>query len=74
LSDGLHSGNPEALGRIVAALAQAEVQRFTIALGADADATLLEGLASSPEHFHRSPTPEDLEGIYLEIAEDLGCR
>lgn len=44
------------------------VTLFAIGLGADADVTLLQGLASGADHYRFAPAPEDLDAIYESIA------
>lgn len=51
----------------------AGVTVFTIGLGDDLDLEALRAMASRPEYFYRSPTGDDLEQIYAEIADYIPC-
>jgi hypothetical protein len=47
---------------------------FTIALGSDADRTMLRDLAGDPGHTYFAPRASDLESIYRRIAGEVVCR
>jgi Mg-chelatase subunit ChlD len=47
------------------------VQIHTVALGDDADLTLLMAVAGHPSRFHLAAEPEDLEAIYRQIAASI---
>jgi Mg-chelatase subunit ChlD len=51
----------------------AGVTVFTIGLGDDLDLEALRAMASRPEYFFLSPTGDDLERIYAEIAVIIPC-
>ena len=71
LTDGRHTTRqpPESdIDRVIAAVRAAGIEVYAVGLGSDADVGLLGRLASTPAHYYFSPTNDDLEGIYLEIA------
>jgi hypothetical protein len=46
----------------------------TIALGSDADKTLLREIATTPNHAYYAPDTGDLHDIYAKIAGVVRCR
>ncbi|MCB0204054.1 MAG: SBBP repeat-containing protein [Anaerolineae bacterium] len=52
-------------------LHDAGIQLYTVGLGADVNADLLREIASAPDHYYQSPSPEDLEQIYSRLAGEL---
>ncbi len=72
----LTDGNPEGayaddVRSAARRIRDAGVQLYTIGLGADADAALLREIATAPDHFYQSPTPDQLEAIYTRLAGEL---
>jgi Mg-chelatase subunit ChlD len=74
LSDGRQLDQP-ATARDWAEIARMQgIGLYTIALGADADRTMLRDLAGSPARTWYAPGPEDLVTIYDEVAGAVRCR
>lgn len=72
----LTDGNPEgAYAADVRTAAQrfhaAGIQLYTVGLGADVNAALLREIATAPDHYYQSPTPEELAAIYTRLAGEL---
>jgi Mg-chelatase subunit ChlD/DNA-binding beta-propeller fold protein YncE len=74
LTDGLQNGAVDPVRGEAAALRQASAWVVTVGLGADVDRALLREIASTPEAFFESPTPEDLAAIYRGVSEHLACE
>lgn len=70
LTDGKHSTGPDIsdIFPILDALRQAAVEVYSIALGSDADTSLLQQIASSAAHYYFSPSAGELAAIYEQIA------
>lgn len=50
---------------------EAGIQLFTVGLGDGANAELLREIATKPDYFYQSPTPEELAAIYTRLAANL---
>ncbi|MFB6163936.1 MAG: VWA domain-containing protein [Haloarculaceae archaeon] len=68
LSDG-NADSDSAAQSAATAAKNAGIRVFTIALGGDADTSLLSQLASSPGDAYVAPSPGDLANIYTQIAQ-----
>jgi Mg-chelatase subunit ChlD len=70
MTDGRHSTGPPIsdLDPMLAAARSSGIEIFAIALGNDADRTLMQQIASDASHFYDSPTPAELATIYSQIA------
>lgn len=71
LSDGRHqigSVPIGALSEVITRVRSAEIEVFTIGLGADADAPTLERMATDDSHYYFSPSEDELDAIYDQIA------
>ena len=49
------------------------ISLYTIGLGVNANQEFLAGISTAPEYYFSSPSPQDLEGIYQEIATTI-CK
>jgi Mg-chelatase subunit ChlD len=72
----LTDGNPEgAYAEDVRTAAQrlreAGIQLYTVGLDADVNAALLREIATAPDHFYQSPSPDQLALIYTRLAGEL---
>ncbi len=72
----LTDGNPEgAYADDVRAAANqihaAGIALYTVGLGSDVNATLLREIATSPDYFYQSPSPDDLAQIYTRLAGEI---
>src|SRR5574341_178657 len=74
LSDGLQNpaGNDPVLAEANAAKAEGAAL-FTIGLGPDADAALLQQIATNPDYYYFAPTGAQLSQIYSQISTVLAC-
>lgn len=73
LTDGRQDGEPE-LALAAAALARGQgMAVFTIGLGGDVDLPFLAALAGSPTRAFQAPGPQDLAGIYRQVAFQVPC-
>ncbi len=73
LTDGRQDGEPDLA---LAAAAQARglgAAIFTIGLGGDVDLAFLGALAGSPARAFQAPSPQDLAGIYRQVAYQVPC-
>lgn len=71
LTDGKHTvSNPPLsnLDGVLAAVQAAGIEVFAIGLGSDADQATLRRIASDPSHYYYSPSADELEAIYVQIA------
>lgn len=57
-----------------AGLKQSGTSIYSIGLGADVDAGLLRGIATSGGHYYFAPTTDQLADIYRRVAANLPCR
>ena len=83
LKDGLPNRVPPAedgtvettVRRAAQAAKEAGMRVYTIGIGAqnDINPQLLGECATDPSGFHYAPDPEDLGGIYTQIAHTIGC-
>lgn len=75
VTDGRQDGaiGDQAVLDVAQDLRDAGVIVFTIGLGTDVDATLLQQVATEPDNYRHAPTTEDLELIYEEIAREIPC-
>jgi Mg-chelatase subunit ChlD len=71
LTDGL-ADQASALAAAAEARARG-LSIYTVGLGPDVDAALLEAIAGSRRRYYASPDGRDLSGIYLDIARISGC-
>jgi hypothetical protein len=75
LTDGIPAGVTEAV-----VLAEAEATKaagitiYTVGLGEDVNAGLLEAMASSPDLYYEAPSTTDLDEIYSQIANAIQCQ
>lgn len=75
LTDGQPNGTDTATVLAEAAAAKAEgITIYTIGLGQDVDATLLQQIATDPTYYYASPTTAQLTEIYERIADPLRCH
>jgi len=75
LTDGYPSGTTETQVLAQATLAKnAGITIYTIGLGPNINATLLQNIASSPAYYYPSPSTNDLSFIYQQIASSFACR
>jgi Mg-chelatase subunit ChlD/sugar lactone lactonase YvrE len=75
LTDGQPSGTTVAEVEAAAARAASRgITRFTIGLGGDADAALLERIAGSPTRAYNAATEAELADIYRQIAGAIPCQ
>lgn len=74
LTDGRHSGAPEAPEPVAHALRLAGTQLVFVGLGQDVDAAALQRWAGDPAAVHLAPGPQDLAAIYGRLARQLSCR
>jgi YVTN family beta-propeller protein len=75
LTDGQPNGTTEAEVLAQAALAkQAGIVIYTVGLGSDVNSSLLQAVASAPAYYYPSPSTDDLNAIYQQIASSLACR
>jgi Tol biopolymer transport system component len=74
LTDGLQSqtGNDPVLAEAAAAKAEGATI-FTIGLGPDVDASLLQQVATSPAHYFFAPSGAQLQAIYEQISAAINC-
>lgn len=75
VTDGRQDGaiGDQAVLDVAQDLRDAGVIVFTIGLGTDVDAALLQQVATEPDNYRHAPTTEDLELIYEEIAREIPC-
>lgn len=76
VSDGRSFTNEtESFVRISDEINDAGIRIITVALGEDADAALLELIATSPNDVYYAERPEDVRGVFIEIVNSLiiGC-
>ncbi len=73
LTDGRHTGPPEAPDAEARALRAAGVRLHFVGLGADVDPAALQRWAEDPAAVHLAPGPEDLEDLYGRLARVLTC-
>ncbi|MCB8944467.1 MAG: PKD domain-containing protein [Ardenticatenaceae bacterium] len=74
LTDGVPNGADEAT--VLAEAAQAKAQGitiYTIGLGVDVNAALLQAMATTPQHYYPAPATDDLNTIYAQIAHSVNC-
>ncbi len=74
----LTDGRPWGVGEtaVIAAAANAKadgITIYTIGLGQNVNATLLEMIATTPNLYYFAPSTADLEAIYAQIATNLPC-
>lgn len=75
LTDGHPNGTTEAQVLAQATLAkQSGITIYTIGLGSTINITLLQAVATSPNHYYASPSTGDLNAIYQQIASSFACR
>ena len=75
LTDGHPNGTTEAQVLAQATLAKnAGITIYTIGLGSDINASLLQNVASNPAYYYPSPSTGDLNAIYQQIASSFACR
>ncbi len=75
LTDGRPTGTtPDAVLAEADAVKADLIQVFTIGLGRDLDARLLESVADRRAWFYIAPDTSDLVGIYQRIAYEIPCR
>jgi uncharacterized protein YegL len=73
MSDGMHNhGNPRPVAQANAAKLQ-NIRVITIGLGSNADQQTLRDMASQTSDYYYAPTADDLEAIYVELAESVFC-
>ncbi|HEY4689096.1 MAG TPA: VWA domain-containing protein, partial [Anaerolineae bacterium] len=74
LTDGQQNpaGNDPVLAEANAAKAEGAII-YTIGLGPDADAALLQQIATSPGHYYFAPTSAQLDDIYRQISAAITC-
>lgn len=68
LTDGRQESGAEVAQAEAAAARAAGLRIFTVGLGADVDAAFLEDLAGTTGRYYHAPAPQDLAGIYAELA------
>ncbi len=73
LSDGQQTGDTAPVLAEAAAAKAEGALIFSIGLGPDADADLLQQVASDPAYYFYAPSGDDLEDVYLEISTVLAC-
>jgi Mg-chelatase subunit ChlD len=74
LTDGIPVGTDEATVLAEATAAKAAgITIYTIGLGNDVNATLLQAIASSNGHYYPAPSANDLNAIYEQIANTIRC-
>jgi Mg-chelatase subunit ChlD len=74
LTDGQNTGAPDSEVRDRATEAKAaHIVIYTVGLGADVDAALLEEVASYPEYAFLAPTTSELVSVYRDIAYTIAC-
>lgn len=74
LTDGLPFGIDAQTVLNEAALTKAAgVTIYTIGLGSDVNATLLQAVATTPQHYYAAPSTSQLNDIYTEIAGLISC-
>lgn len=67
MTDGQNNAGANPLTAASAAKA-AGVELFTIGLGSSVNAAQLQAMATDPAHYYQAPTPDQLEGIFQQIA------
>jgi TolB protein len=74
LTDGQQNpaGNDPVIAQANAAKAEGAII-YTIGLGTDVDAALLQQIATSLDHYYYAPTSADLEHIYQQISASIVC-
>ncbi|MBK8538970.1 MAG: VWA domain-containing protein [Ardenticatenia bacterium] len=73
LTDGRHTGAPEAAAAAALSLRQLGARLAFIGLGADLDQAALERWAGDPAAVHLAPEPGDLTALYGRLARQIGC-
>jgi PKD repeat protein len=75
LTDGIPVGTAEAAVLAEATAAKAAgITIYTIGLGADVNATLLQAIATDPNLYYPAPSAVDLDEIYAQIAAVIQCQ
>jgi Mg-chelatase subunit ChlD len=75
LTDGYPNGTTEAQVLEQATLAKnAGIIIYTIGLGPTLNTALLQNVATTPAHYFASPSTDDLNDIYTQIAGSFACR
>jgi len=76
LTDGqqTHPDGVQPVREAAAAAKAAGINVVTVGLGMDVDHELLRDVASEPELYFHAPNAEDLEAIYIAIADLIPCK
>ena len=74
LTDGRQTGAPESSAVEAADRVRAAgVTIFTVGIGSDVSAPLLEDIAGDPSRYYAASGPDELRAIYVRIAGALPC-
>jgi Mg-chelatase subunit ChlD len=73
LTDGRHTGQPDADRAAAARVRSAGIRMYAIGLGADADLDALREMTGDAGRVYYAPDASDLARIYSEVARDIVC-
>lgn len=73
LTDGIHTGEPEADLEVARDVRDSGMRLYTIGLGEDVDEAALIEMAGSPERYFFAPDSSHLARLYGQIAVEIDC-